>query len=59
MAARIEAALATEVELIPQGSGIFDVAVDGVLAYSKFETGRFPDEDALVEELAAKYASQR
>lgn len=39
--------------LIPGGGGIFDVAVDGRLLYSKFETGEFPNEDALVDKLAS------
>ncbi|MBO6657442.1 MAG: Rdx family protein [Pseudomonadales bacterium] len=32
-----------EVELIADGKGIFDVIVGGVLIYSKYETGRFPE----------------
>jgi selT/selW/selH-like putative selenoprotein len=51
LAAKIKAALGVEPELIPQGRGIFDVAVDGSLVYSKFETGTFPDNDALIGEL--------
>jgi selenoprotein W-related protein len=30
--------------LIPLGNGIFDVKVDGKLVYSKYQTGRFPDD---------------
>jgi len=30
--------------LIKGGGGIFDVHVDGVLAFSKHQVGRFPDE---------------
>lgn len=37
--------------MIPEGKGIFDVKIDGALVYSKFETGSFPDEDALLAEL--------
>ena len=51
MAARLKEAFGTEVELIPEGRGIFDVKVDGALVYSKFETGEFPDEDALLKQL--------
>lgn len=36
-----------EVELIKGGGGIFDITVDGQLAFSKFSTGRFPTEDDL------------
>ena len=48
MAARIEEALGIEASLIPEGRGVFDVAVDGCLVYSKYETGKFPDNDQLV-----------
>ena len=35
---------------LTQGSkGIFDVKVDGKLVYSKFETGRFPDDEEVTE----------
>ncbi len=51
MAAKIKAALGVEPTLVPEGKGIFDVALDGKLIYSKFQTGTFPDEKALVEEL--------
>lgn len=38
-----------------QGAGgIFDVTVDGVKVYSKFETGRFPDEPALIQALKVR-----
>ena len=52
MAAKIQDRLGVEVELIPDGRGIFDVTVDQALVYSKFKTGAFPDEDQLVAELA-------
>lgn len=29
---------------MPEGRGIFDVAVDGELIFSKYRTGCFPDE---------------
>ncbi len=31
-----------EIEQIPSGNGVFDVALDGNLLYTKYETGRFP-----------------
>ena len=49
--------LGAEPTLVPGGGGIFDVTVDGVKVYSKFETGRFPDEAALVETLKARFRS--
>jgi selT/selW/selH-like putative selenoprotein len=36
-----------EVELVEGGGGIFDITVDGRLAFSKKSTGRFPTEDDL------------
>jgi selenoprotein W-related protein len=39
-----------EVELIPSTGGVFEVVVDGVLVYSKKETGEFPDEQRLVKQ---------
>ena len=33
-------------------SGVFDVVVDGALVYSKHQTGRFPDEESLVRQIA-------
>jgi len=43
--------LGTEPELVPKGNGIFDVAVQNELVYSKFKTGSFPDEEELVARL--------
>jgi len=40
-----------DIELIPSDGGVFEVVVDGVLVYSKKETGEFPDEQQLVEQL--------
>jgi len=40
---------------VPEGRGIFDVAVNGKLVFSKFATGTFPDEDALVDAIRAEF----
>ncbi|MBV9863016.1 MAG: Rdx family protein [Alphaproteobacteria bacterium] len=40
-----------EVELVPGGGGVFEIAVDGHLRFSKKATGRFPS-DAEVDALA-------
>ena len=53
MAAKIKSALGVEAFIIEGAGGIFDVNLDGKLVYSKHETGEFPDEDALVEEIRA------
>ncbi|PIE70703.1 MAG: hypothetical protein CSA22_06800 [Deltaproteobacteria bacterium] len=58
MAARINNALGTEPVLIPGAGGIFDVAVDGELVFSKSKTGAFPDENQLVTELVAAYGNR-
>ncbi len=55
MAAKIKAALGSEVKLIGGSGGIFDVHVDGILIYSKHATGSFPDETALVNEMVEKF----
>lgn len=41
----------TATHLVEGAGGIFDVAVDGEIVYSKHQTGEFPDEDALIESL--------
>lgn len=33
------------------GGGVFDVEVDGRRIYSKQETGRFPEDDEILEQL--------
>lgn len=38
-------------ELIRSSGGVFEVAVDGKLIYSKKATGEFPDEEALLKQL--------
>ena len=49
MAARIQKDLGVEPELIKGDKGIFDIQKDGVLVYSKHETGRFPEPEEVVE----------
>jgi selT/selW/selH-like putative selenoprotein len=39
------------VELVPGDRGVFDVAVDGVVVFSKRVTGRFPTVDEIVRAL--------
>ena len=34
-----------EVELVPGVGGVFEITVDGRLAYSKKQTGRFPTDE--------------
>jgi predicted Rdx family selenoprotein len=43
LAAEIKAEYDVDAILFPEGKGIFDVLSNGVLIYSKYETGRFPE----------------
>jgi selenoprotein W-related protein len=58
LAAKIEKSLGTVPELIPKGGGIFDVAVENELVYSKSQTGSFPDEERLVDELVSTFGGR-
>jgi selenoprotein W-related protein len=40
--------LGAEIELIAGANGIFDVAVDGRMIFSKFEQGRFPQSREII-----------
>ncbi len=37
-----------KISLTGKGGGIFDVYVDGKLIYSKFETGRYPTTEEII-----------
>ncbi len=56
MAAAIKKALGVETKLIEGGGGIFDVKVNGKLIFSKFETGRFPEDHEVLDALKAHVA---
>jgi selT/selW/selH-like putative selenoprotein len=45
VAAELKSKFDVDTELFAEGKGIFDVVVDDHLAYSKYETGRFPEEN--------------
>lgn len=38
-------------QLVPSKGGCFELTVNGELVYSKLQTGVFPDEDEMVDEL--------
>jgi selenoprotein W-related protein len=40
--------------LVPSMGGCFEVTVDGDLIFSKLKTGEFPDEQAVVEQVAGR-----
>ena len=54
MADRIRDAHGADAELIEGSGGIFDVVADGVKLFSKHDTGRFPDEQEIVDKLGGK-----
>lgn len=41
-------------ELEPSSGGCFELSVNGELVYSKLKTGQFPDEDAMLAEIAKR-----
>jgi selenoprotein W-related protein len=43
-----------ELKLIPAGGGSFELTLDGDLVYSKLETGKFPDEQQMIETVGAR-----
>jgi len=51
LAAKISRELGIEAELIKGSGGVFDVIVDGQLIFSKLKTGRFPEDDEVLEHL--------
>jgi selenoprotein W-related protein len=40
--------------LVPSSGGCFEVTVNGELLYSKLQTGQFPDEKTVIDQVAAK-----
>jgi selenoprotein W-related protein len=46
--------LGIEPELTRGDRGVFDIAVDGKLVFSKHSTGRFPDDDEIVRAIRAQ-----
>ena len=49
MAAELRAAHGVEAELVAGRGGVFEVEVDGVLIFSKRDTGRFPEPGEVAE----------
>jgi selenoprotein W-related protein len=43
-----------DMKLIPSSGGCFELTADGELLYSKLKTGRFPDEQVILDTLAAR-----
>lgn len=53
MAAAIEERFHIKPKLIEGSGGVFDVAADGKLLFSKKKEGRFPEPDEIFKALAA------
>jgi selenoprotein W-related protein len=43
-----------DLKLIPAGGGAFELTADGELLYSKLQTGKFPDEQALLDKVGTR-----
>ena len=41
-------------ELEPSSGGCFELSADGKLIYSKLDTGQFPSEQAMVDEVGKR-----
>ncbi|MCP4228984.1 MAG: hypothetical protein GY771_02400 [bacterium] len=48
MADAIKDELGANVNLVASGDGIFDVALDGEVIFSKFDAGRFPEHNEVI-----------
>ena len=58
LTAEIQGAIAdAEVELFPEGKGIFDVVADGSLIFSKYKTDRFPETGEVTRSLQSLTSS--
>lgn len=55
MAAELKDTLNIDAELIRGGGGVFDVAVDGEVVYTKAQTGRFPQRGEVTKAIAARH----
>jgi selenoprotein W-related protein len=45
-----------QAQLIRSSGGVFEVALDGKLLYSKKKTGEFPEDEAIVREVRSNMA---
>jgi selT/selW/selH-like putative selenoprotein len=54
LAATIKKELGVDAELTRGDRGVFDVAVDGKVVFSKYSAGRFPDDQEILDVLRGK-----
>ena len=43
-----------DLQLIPAGGGCFELTVNGELIYSKLKTGKFPDEQEMLNAVTSR-----
>jgi selenoprotein W-related protein len=43
-----------DLKLIPAGGGCFELSINGDLIYSKLKTGKFPDEQWVLDAVGAR-----
>jgi selenoprotein W-related protein len=43
-----------DLKLVPSGGGCFELTVDGELLYSKLKTGKFPDEQEMIDAVSSR-----
>ncbi len=48
-----------QLTLVPSGGGCFELTLDGELAYSKLQTGSFPDEQQIVALVRQRLAAPK
>jgi selenoprotein W-related protein len=44
----------SDLKLVPSKGGCFEVTANGELLYSKLKTGKFPDEQAILDTFASR-----
>ncbi len=44
-----------EFTLVPTGGGAFEISHDGELVYSKLKTGKFPEEDWVLDTVRKRF----
>ncbi|MDH3320444.1 MAG: Rdx family protein [Betaproteobacteria bacterium] len=54
LAAQIKQALGVEAELAKGANGVFDVACDGKLVFSKYRDRRYPEPEEIIRALEAQ-----
>jgi selenoprotein W-related protein len=48
-----------DLKLIPASGGCFELTINGELVYSKLETGKFPDEQAILDLVESRSRSRK